>query len=187
MWQFQRNLTCRDERTSYGVTKGQRQWSGPTPPWHALVLKIFHFMWNLRPYHETLHLRPYCLKKNVTRNYRGSLHSWWLLANKSNQEKQANINSHQKTRGCECLLAKRDSGNPKQGIWETEINFVKLLRFLTSTLWRKFKQKCLSTMCPGFSHWGSKHFQRILYNISQSHISHRLIDIYFPILYSLGR
>lgn len=39
-------------------------------------------------------------KKNqqkVARNYRGSLHSWWLLANKPNQEKQANINSHRKT------------------------------------------------------------------------------------------
>lgn len=45
-------------------------------------------------------------QQKVTRNYRGSLHSWWLLANKPNQEKWANIDSHQKTEGVSAFWPK---------------------------------------------------------------------------------
>lgn len=135
------------------LINGQRESNSPTLSWHALVLKIFHFMWNLRPYSETLHLRPYSFLKNVTRNYRGSLHSWWLLANRPNREKQAKINSHQKTRVWVPCGQKKFHKSKARDLG-AEINFVKLLGFLTSTLWMKCKQQRPSTLCPGFSPWG---------------------------------
>lgn len=87
------------------------------------------------------------------------------LVTVSKQTKARKAGQHKfspENRGCKCPLAKRDSVDPKQEIWETEINFVKLLWFLISTLWRKFKQQGTFPSCPAFSHWGSIYFQWIL-------------------------
>lgn len=103
-------------------------------PWYWKISTL-HGTWDLivKPC-----IRGPILLKNVTRNYRGSLHSWWLLANKWNQEKQANINSHQKTEGMGGPWPKKFSKS-KAREEGTEINFVKLFEFLTSTLQIKFK------------------------------------------------
>lgn len=56
-------------------------------------------------------------------NSRQRSHSWSVLANKSRKASQCTFTQR---RGCECPVARRNSINPGQGSWRTEMGFVKL-------------------------------------------------------------
>lgn len=165
MWQFQKNLTCKDERTSFF----QAYRKGPGRPAAPLLFgMLWHWKFSTSCGAWDRIMKP-CIwgpiLKKKKKSYKKLQRELAQLVTVSKQTKARKAGQHKfspENRGCKCPLAKRDSVDPKQEIWETEINFVKLLWFLISTLWRKFKQQGTFPSCPAFSHWGSIYFQWIL-------------------------